>query len=752
MLDIPNSIKDLFVTDCVRKNFRVEFLSIEHPDITNENIVDGSVVFDESLCQRNSLKFGLCEASTIQFETVGIGNIKNATIKCGIDVDVSSLAEIPEGAIQRDDLNYPSYYIPYGIFIVDSCLKQADMERRSVIAYSYENITDFNLPKSIQALKSYTWNAAESIVLSGQNILDLLFPSYAYRRKVMTKALSDEGRFTNYFQFNVGNTKHEARLVYSSFNLVENYNDKSITTYRTHYNPNAYSEALTRANEYIHSLGYEGDIHWDSPWINELGSKGEPCSYAFVGPYAIYKYNSDNLISIEAGLEQQCTDIEFVYDNQPHCIFVMKKDIGDCRTGIKFYKNDKYIAGYDWTGCDKGAVGVPSYIEVDDVRFEIGNYIEYNRELLGTNGIISLKSTPIRKTVYTLSLTTYKLTSKTRTEYSFAESLNKLMQQGMREIVESYIELLGKIGHFNRYGVFELKQISQNDGLYPSNTLFPNFDVFPKEPTNIVHRSMYSSAWYDDETILPIRSVSCTYKNLNNEEAFTEYLIPIAEKAQPIVSIDKTVYLEPGETYYEWRQYSDMPESTIGKQGQRELVVITSYPITSLSITLYYSSEYYSYEFPEGITRFVLNDANAKDLFDKLLATESEYIRWIRFTIKEPPEQSAKTKVDIEIFEPEYIPMYSDEPYATYDVSGNYFIKNGKFKEEDILDTIRTIGKAIGGLQYMPSRIECFGMPYIEAGDWVTVITEKGGFNTIILNRTTSGIQTLVDSFESKGE
>lgn len=91
MLNIPEAIKTLYKQDSIRKNFRVHFPNGEMPDITNANIVSESVSFTESLCSQQYLKFGLTEASEIQFETVGIGNMLGMTIECYNEIDVTQM-------------------------------------------------------------------------------------------------------------------------------------------------------------------------------------------------------------------------------------------------------------------------------------------------------------------------------------------------------------------------------------------------------------------------------------------------------------------------------------------------------------------------------------------------------------------------------------------------------------------------------------------------------------------------------------
>lgn len=100
MLSIPDSVKTLFKTDGVRKNFRVHFPNGEYSDITNENVVQESVKFTESLCSQDVFKFGLAEASVLEFESVGIGNMYGMTIEASIEIDTSSLTALQVTDIQ----------------------------------------------------------------------------------------------------------------------------------------------------------------------------------------------------------------------------------------------------------------------------------------------------------------------------------------------------------------------------------------------------------------------------------------------------------------------------------------------------------------------------------------------------------------------------------------------------------------------------------------------------------------------------
>lgn len=138
MLDIPEVIKELFMQDGVRKNFRVHFPNGERADLVNKDIIEESVKFTESTCSQQTLRFGLTEASVIEFECVGVENIAGMTIECGIEIDVSRLSRADRQAYgtRTDDVPFPFYAVPYGVFVVDKCPRQADMKRRKVTAYT----------------------------------------------------------------------------------------------------------------------------------------------------------------------------------------------------------------------------------------------------------------------------------------------------------------------------------------------------------------------------------------------------------------------------------------------------------------------------------------------------------------------------------------------------------------------------------------------------------------------------------------
>ena len=179
MLNIPSAVKGLFSLDDCFKNFHVHFPNGETTDLNNADVVAESVRFTESLCSQQYFKFGLSEASSIEFETVGVPNIRGAVIQCAMEIDVTSLGAswvtnnpvdatldfLQPQTVVLPDSRY-GYRVPYGEFIVDTCPRShGAMMHRQITAYSkmpLENmeILDGETPQKVLKFNPVDWMTA----------------------------------------------------------------------------------------------------------------------------------------------------------------------------------------------------------------------------------------------------------------------------------------------------------------------------------------------------------------------------------------------------------------------------------------------------------------------------------------------------------------------------------------------------------------------------------------------------------------
>ena len=149
MLTIPAKIQDLYKVGNAWKNFRAIFVDGSSAPIRNGDIVRESLKFTESVCSDNVFRFGGCERSMIEFESVGVDNILGKLLDCYIEIDTTSLSAAELSAIAADpgdgtlvmaadsDIGCGYYRIPLGRFRVAKCPRDhRATTHRQITAYS----------------------------------------------------------------------------------------------------------------------------------------------------------------------------------------------------------------------------------------------------------------------------------------------------------------------------------------------------------------------------------------------------------------------------------------------------------------------------------------------------------------------------------------------------------------------------------------------------------------------------------------
>lgn len=171
MLDIPETVKNLFDQDSIRKNFRAVFDS--GLVVTNANITWNSLRFRESVCSADSVTFGAAEASVLNFETRGVRNMLGEWFDAWMEVDASTLPS--ELQTEREDLDYPVYPVPLGRFVVTACPRNHEaMAKRKVTAMSNLDNDLATASGGLYALTNQPWKRSVSGTYSINIKTDLL--------------------------------------------------------------------------------------------------------------------------------------------------------------------------------------------------------------------------------------------------------------------------------------------------------------------------------------------------------------------------------------------------------------------------------------------------------------------------------------------------------------------------------------------------------------------------------------------------
>lgn len=492
MIQVPETIKTLLHNDKCQKNIRIHFPNGERSDICNDLIVKDSVSFTESLCSQSELKFGLCESPVFECEVVGVGNIKGATIEVSCEIIVKPYwITSPYEAVFRPDLEEYVFVIPYGVFTVDSCQRQADMIHRKIIAYNY--------------------------MMSNPNRVD---PIIDFKAGIPFSTQKP----------------YQPNIIATSLN---NFGAKTRINGATYTRSGYSSERFLGKKTYPISSGHEllGDIDFGLLLCRKMSQEIDPDALFYI-EYNLTQNPQDTLADV---CNQAMTDEYFPAEKVAEAIEDIKKDF------------PKIDVSKIWRGCSYNSYNVPftdsgyiyTYqIEEDEtirngVDVIVGCYIRVRNNL--QTYIQYYKSYFLDPSDDSESLQVYDVDISSFPEYRLyvPRDINVSIPDRLiygygfdRESIDYYqtlkdsMELFGLFWYTTREGGVQLLNIKQQFGLTPSTSLYPGNGIYPEGVTGgKLLPEDYQSCWYDDEYTKPFGAVVCDYKDTNNQEQrFTLYL------------------------------------------------------------------------------------------------------------------------------------------------------------------------------------------------------------------------------------
>lgn len=96
----------------------------------------------------------------------------------------------------------------------------------------------------------------------------------------------------------------------------------------------------------------------------------------------------------------------------------------------------------------------------------------------------------------------------------------------------------------------------------------------------------------------------------------------------------------------------------------------------------------------------------------------------------------------------------NDMYYETTNHVNPYIIRDNPllYDRKDLKDIAERIASKINGIFYRPAEIVSVGLPYIELGDAITCSRKADLVETIVLERTLKGIQSLTDTYKARGQ
>lgn len=811
MLDIPEEVKELLKTDGIRKNVRIHFINGEHTDLTNSDIVEDSFSFTESLCSQSSLKFGIMEDSVLSFETYLDQNIKGAEISAFCEVDISSLSSEFQNEYGQTskDVNFPYYQIPYGIFTIDSSKKENDMRFRNVTAYTKQDFTINEIAKAklsfpYKTATVYTMRYDEISGISELPKYGVLYIDYNNTYKYDTWKISGE-RFTidtenvNYNFVNYDdaymiddlyNYKYYIDITYRFIKITGNITDsdyiqdgtywKGVQQIHTKITKERYNNFMNQLNDIIaHLNNIKGNIK------------------------NLYAYNIINTTKYNSSIKQ-LDELINTLANRYSCVItvtqtVKKKKITTTKNiQIKILKqielDDEHIeiisefVNPSFQCINDGSSSYSVTIEfrvLDDITVSALEYDDYKLDTSNGDLYINIYKNS-KESAYNITSTTNALTP-----------VGVGLSNGVYHFFnEQYIE---ELNIFIAY--YYPAEVVNNDSV--QFTFSKNIDF--KDTSNLIfyifnigssNSDIYMGKYYfyGTDSIKPnkIYTVEYNYSSITIPEysgLLEDYTVTKIEDISSISIPEITDYL------YTYDIYAYTYEKTNGDTslltGDTDLYYL---PYGQFYLEQASDGYYYCNDVENAMANNIQACAEILGEFihidrygnKKLVDVSNSFALYPEETLYPeendtdlyPSDGTGEIAV-LSDYSSVWFEDYECQPYGkiyvsykntsgndellkytfdrrydnVYIMNNNYIFKNGNWKPADIKEIMnKCFIPKLRFIRYMPANLEMLGLPYLEAGDCVQVLTDTGGVEVFMLRRTLSGEQYLTDSIEVDGD
>lgn len=475
MINIPQEIKDLLHQDTCYKNIRIHFPNGERSDICNDLIVMDTVSLKESLCSQNRFKFGLAESPIFECEVVGVSNITNAIIEVYCEVYCDSSVT---GAVWRVDLQEYVYPIPYGVFSVQSCERQADILHRKILAYNLVSTNSWGLSLYTRQKLSVPFNSV--------NKYSPYISSFLFENGVNIDYMFDRvGPYSfhtndSYTVENLNLKFREEGFSFYTLEMVVFYKSEVVSNLVS----DTYVDNMDIARENLHKL-----VVNMRPW----NVPTDIVDYYISRAYGQIKYTNT--------------------DNNTRTFYILPNATYPIRHSSLYNSSQFYIE--------------------DCIPLQV--VMRLNKTENGVKTLIDTLS--IYEHVQDSEIYYYYFNTKADYSYLHNQSVvfpcvkdqnNKYYADAtnmdIEKVLQSWCELSGKFGYFDANGVLQLKSAQQLFNLTPSQTLYPGENLKPLGVTGgSILPDDYQTCWYDDHYTLPYGKIELVLSDMTYEHYVTGY-------------------------------------------------------------------------------------------------------------------------------------------------------------------------------------------------------------------------------------
>lgn len=526
MIDVPVQVKDILRDGRKKKNFRINVLKTDGTldfVIGNDALVSETVAFDERMCSGDTIKFGLCEGSSLEFQYFDHPNITGRRLQVFIDITY--------GTDQTCS-------IPMGYFTVEKCSRQASTGIIKVTAYN--KLKSEYLDQKANGLLQETFSS--DYLLTMFDIKHALLSDYEVEeargaltpteRQPQTYNMAIPNfRFTalygidspiNAYEFGVSSTStdFDLELIFTKHTW-----DRGFLTYPDAFPDAAFGvlEALERnIVDFIKKL--VDDAH-----LNKTGDE--------VIDWICANEGFQNIVGIGASTSiahppyTLYSTVQWEYEEQNNIAHTVAGRLVDAqRISSNYYAFQcaapTSFGNVIFNGEIKDTPNNRNYYEyyLDSEMSDLGRsaapYLTYS------NGTIYDEQAQFPIQIYSYSdlPDADKITS----------TISSLPDFTLRELITATYETECQFGRLNREtDLFDGIELN-GSRLFPADTLYPDTSLYPLGAAMSSERSMYSKLWGDEGNIQKWRYLIITYKGLDSDNKEKDF------KLQKTINTDGT--------------------------------------------------------------------------------------------------------------------------------------------------------------------------------------------------------------------
>lgn len=505
MIDVPVRVRDALKSGAYLNNYRVVVLKDNGDEdftIDNDNLVTESVKIDERMCSTDTLKFGLCEGTNVEFQFFGYPNITNRKIKLYIDVNYRDTDKVMQ-----------TYSIPLGWYQIKECSRQA--ETGIIKASGYNKLLSDYLDKDVTAQIKSIITAGESGVSGSISIakaLSILLENYSIETFTTGSIEASWGYFqysapsNNIALLNENGTftgKYLCVISPRCYPLPEITDNEyyRITTkgqgILNYYKNNLFSNYLDYYIAVADGID-EGGVHYTCKKVGKVLEDGVK-----LVTYQGVDLNSELVTVFGSEVVLKSKSASILYQ--------------DKRSDVNTISSPNYTHLYDGTidpneGKLPILVGFSSWIKETTSAAYVPTFAE-------TDAARQAFSELPFSALFAFEHVDYSAMEKFRLTSSNVSSITNGLT--LRALQSATFELSAQYGKLDRVSDL-FSGVTLNGGrLLPSDTLYPANDLYPMSVSERADKAMYSKLWADEGNIHKFRNLIVTYKNSSTNQDAT---------------------------------------------------------------------------------------------------------------------------------------------------------------------------------------------------------------------------------------